>query len=283
MVVNTALIWRDWSWEPSVILGCLLLAGLYLGAAGPWRKRLQEAAGLAEAPISRGKMAWFLGGLVIALLALISPLDEMGDTYLFSAHMLQHLLLILAAAPMLMLGTPGWMLAGLLGRPGGLLRNSTVRGIGRWLTHPVTAFLIFNINFAAWHFPAMYQATLLNENIHILEHLSFLATAVLNWWPVIGPAAELPRLPHAGQMLYLFLEAIPGTVLGAIFVFADGPLYPFYISAPRLFGLSPDVDQQLGGLIMGTLSSMVYLAALGGVFMAWLEQEDRATVKAHLQ
>jgi putative membrane protein len=276
MTAEAAMIWRDWSWEPSVILGCLLLAGLYLGAAGPWRRGLQRRAGLAETPLPRGKMVWFLGGVVVVLLALISPLDEIGDTYLFSAHMLQHLLLILGAAPMLLLGTPGWMLAG-------LLRNSLVRRSAGWLTNPVVAFLIFNFNFAAWHFPAMYQATLLNENIHILEHLSFLVTAVLNWWPVIGPAAELRRLPYPGQMLYLFLEAIPGTVLGAIFVFADGPLYPFYVSAGGLFGLSPDVDQQLGGLIMGTLSSLMYLAALGGVFMAWLEQEDQAAVGVNLQ
>jgi cytochrome c oxidase assembly factor CtaG len=283
MPVNAAMIWRDWSWEPSVVLGCLLLAGLYLGAAGPWRRSLQRRAGLSEAPLSRGKAAWFLSGLGVVLLALLSPLDEIGDTYLFSAHMVQHLLLILAAAPMLMLGTPDWMLAGLLRRPDGLLRNTTILHIGRWLTNPVVAFLIFNINFAAWHFPNLYQATLLNENIHILEHLLFLGTAVLNWWPVIGPAPELPRLPYPGQMLYLFLEAIPGTVLGAIFVFADGPLYPFYVSAGRLFGLSPDVDQQLGGLIMGTLSSLVYLAALGGVFTAWLRQEDLAAVGVNPQ
>jgi cytochrome c oxidase assembly factor CtaG len=276
MTAEAAMIWREWSWEPSVIVGCLVLAGLYLGAAGPWRRRLQAAAGLAEAPISSGKVAWFLGGLAVAALALLSPLDELGDTYLFSAHMLQHLLLVLGAAPMLLLGTPGWMLAPLLRRP-------AVRGAGRWLTHPVPAFLIFNINFIAWHFPALYQATLVNENIHILEHLLFLATAVLNWWPVLGPAQELPRLPYAGQMLYLFLEAIPGTVLGALFVFADGPLYPFYIAAAHPFGLSAETDQQLSGLLMGTLSSLVYLAALGGVFMAWLEQEERGTLGTNPQ
>jgi putative membrane protein len=274
MPVNAASIWGDWSWEPSVILGCLALASLYLGAAGPWRKRWLRSGRLAEAPISKGKIAWFMGGLAVVMFALLSPLDEIGDSYLFSAHMVQHLLLILAAAPMLLLGTPGWMLSP-------LLRNPTIRSVGRWLTHPVVAFMIFNINFAAWHFPALYQATLLNENVHILEHLLFLGTAVLNWWPVIGPAEELPRLPSPGQMLYLFLDAIPGTVLGAIFVFADGPLYPFYISAGRLFGISPYVDQQLGGLIMASVGSLVYLAALGGVFAAWLEREDRATVEAH--
>jgi cytochrome c oxidase assembly factor CtaG len=275
MPVNISSIWGDWSWEPSVILGCLALAGLYLGAAGPWRKRWLRSGRLAEAPISKGKIAWFMGGLAVVMFALLSPLDEIGDSYLFSAHMVQHLLLILAAAPMLLLGTPGWMLSPLLGNP-------IIRSVGRWLTHPVVAFLIFNINFAAWHFPALYQATLLNENVHILEHLLFLATAVLNWWPVIGPAEELPRLPSPGQMLYLFLDAVPGTVLGAIFVFADGPLYPFYVSAGRLFGISPDVDQQLGGLIMASVGSLVYLAALGGVFAAWLEREDRAPVEAHV-
>ena len=114
MAANAVLIWSDWSWEPSVILGCLLLAGLYLGAAGPWRRRLQRAAALAEAPLAARQMAWVMGGLLVVLLALISPLDEIGDTYLFSAHMVQHMLLVLAAAPMLLLGTPGWMLAPLL-------------------------------------------------------------------------------------------------------------------------------------------------------------------------
>lgn len=274
MPTSTASIWSDWSLEPSVILGILLLAGLYLAAASLWRPRLQRAAAQGEAPMPAGKIAWFMGGLVVILLALISPLDEIGDTYLFSAHMVQHLLLIMAAAPMLLFGTPGWMLSPLLHKP-------AIRRIGRWLTHPLVAFAIFNINFAAWHFPALYQATLLNENIHILEHLLFLATAVLNWWPVLGPAEELPRLPYPGQMLYLFLEAIPATALGALLVFSDGPLYPFYVSAVRLFGLSPFADQQIGGLIMSTLGGLVYLGALGGVFMAWVDQEEKTAVEAH--
>jgi cytochrome c oxidase assembly factor CtaG len=276
MEANAALIWSDWSWQPSVILGCLLLAGLYLGAAGPWRRRLQRAAALAEAPLSAGQMAWFMGGLLVVLLALISPLDELGDTYLFSAHMVQHMLLVLAAAPMLLLGTPGWMLSPLLRKP-------LVRRIARWLTQPLIAFLIFNLNYAAWHFPMMYQATLLNENIHILEHLLFLGTAVLNWWPVLGQAQELPRLPYPGQMLYLFLDAIPATALGAVLVFASGPIYPFYVSAAHPFGLSAYADQEVGGLIMSSVGGLVYLAALGGAFMAWLAQEEHAALKANVQ
>ena len=179
MAANRALSWSDWSWEPVVTLGCLLQAGLSRGAAGPWRKRLQRAAALAEAPLAAGQMAWFMGGLLVVLLALISPLDEIGDTYLFSAHMVQHMLLVLAAAPMLLLGTPGWMLAPLLRKP-------VARRIGRWLTQPLVAFLIFNLNYAAWHFPALHQPTLPKENIHRLGPLLFRAAAGLIWWPWLG-------------------------------------------------------------------------------------------------
>src|SRR5207247_3327008 len=129
-------------------------------------------------------------------------LHDLSDTYLFSAHMVQHLLLTLVVAPLFVAGTPGWML-----RP--LLRHPRTGTLLRWVTRPIPCFAIFNVVIAAWHLPPLYNAAMNNHNIHIFEHLLFIAAAVLMWWPVLSPLPELPRLSFPGQMLYLFLMSLP--------------------------------------------------------------------------
>ena len=257
----------DWSWEPSIWIGIALLVGAYLCAIGPLRTRFSSSE-----PVPRTQAAWFLLGAGVLLLALVSPLDELSDRYFFSAHMLQHLLLSLVAPPLLLLGTPGWIL-----RP--LLRRPRLAQVMRILTTPWVAFASFNIVFLAWHLPILYEATLHNESIHILEHLLFIATGVLNWWPILSPLPELPRLSPAGQLLYLFLEAVPGMVLGALIVFAPNVLYPTYADALRPLGLDPMADQQIAGQVMWMLGGFIYLAALAAVFFAWLGREERAEQK----
>jgi cytochrome c oxidase assembly factor CtaG len=253
-----------WSTEPTIWLGIALLVALYFLASGPWRSRIPDAR-----PVERAQVAWFLLGMLIIWFALVSPLDEMSDQYLFSAHMVQHLLLTLVAPPLLLIGTPGWML-----RP--LLRNERVKAVARVLTMPVVAFAVFNLDFMIWHVPALYEATLENEAIHIVEHLLFISTAFLNWWPILSPLPELPRLPYPAQILYLFLDAVPSTVLGAIFAFASNVMYATYAAAPRIFGVSALDDQLFGGLIMAMPGGMIYLVALSIVFFLWLGREDRA-------
>ncbi len=223
----------------------------------------------ASRPVPRTRAAWFLLGAWIILLALVSPLDGLSDEYLFSAHMVQHLLLTLVAPPLLLMGTPGWML-----RP--VLRYRIVAQVARVLTTPLVSFTVFNAVFLTWHLPALYEATLHNESIHILEHLLFMATGVLNWWPILSPLPELPRLSSPGQILYLFLEAVPETVLGALIVLAPTVLYPTYAAAPRLLGLDVLADQQIAGLVMWTLGGMIYLGTLAAVFFAWFGREERA-------
>lgn len=252
-----------WNWEPSVLIGVALLVGAYLCAIGPWRTRFRSSR-----PVKRTQSVRFLLGAFVILFALVSPLDRMGDEYLFSAHMVQHLLMTLVAPPLLLMGTPGWLL-----RP--LMRHPLVMRMARFLTAPLVAFVLFNANFLAWHLPALYEATLHNEAIHIVEHLLFMATGVLNWWPILGGLAELPRLPYPGQLLYLVLETLPGAGLSALIVFSSSVLYPTYAAAPRLFGLSAITDQQIGGLIMWVPGGMVYLIALSVVFFAWLSHEER--------
>ncbi len=252
-----------WNWAPSILVGLAGFLGVYLAAIGPLRTRFA-----ASSPVARTQIAWFTAGALVVLLALVSPLDEIGDGYLFSAHMIQHLLLTLVAPPLLLLGTPGWLL-----RP--LLRAGSIRRVLRLLTSPLVAFILFNATFLIWHMPTLYEATLHNEAIHITEHLLFMATAMLNWWPVLGPLPQLPRLSPPTQILYLFLEGVPATILGALIVFAATPLYPTYAAAPRVFGLDSIADQQLAGLVMWMPGGMIYLLALSLVFYTWLQREGQ--------
>ncbi len=252
-----------WSTEPTIWIGMALLLGAYLAARGPWRTRWPGSA-----PVTRSQTVWFLLGWLVLLLALVSPLDDISDHYLFSAHMVQHILMTLIAPPFLLLGTPGWML-----RP--FLRYEPVARTARLLTLPLVAFVLFNVDFLTWHTPVLYEATLEHNSIHILEHLLFIGTGLLNWWPILSPLPELPRLPYPAQILYLFLDAVPSTVLGGIFSFASAVAYPTYAAAPRIFGISALDDQLFAGLIMAMPGAMIYLLALSIVFFVWLGREER--------
>src|SRR5439155_9431572 len=179
-----------------------------LGTLGP------ERAGA----LTSWQVASFFAGIVVAALALLSPLHPLGERYLLSAHMVQHLLITLVAPPLLLLGTPAWML-----RP--LLRFRLVRRMGANLFHPLLAFALFNAVFLGWHVPAFYELSLRFTPAHALEHASFLAFAVVAWWPVVGPLPEFPRLPYGGQLLYLFFQSIPTMLLGAIIALAEVPIY----------------------------------------------------------
>lgn len=253
----------EWNWDPSIWIGMTILVGGYLLLVGPWRTRFSWSE-----PATRAQKTWFLAGAVVLWFALASPLDAIGDEYLFGAHMTQHVLMTLIAAPMLVLGTPGWLL-----RP--LLKYPLIDRLARFLSHPIVAFALFNGVFVVWHFPGLYDSTLDSETIHIIEHLSFIITAVINWWPVFGAVPELEYLKPPAKLLYLFLEGVPSTILGAIIVFAPNILYTPYLAAPRIFGINAWDDQQIAGLIMAMPAGMVYLVALGGVFFSWMKSEEQ--------
>jgi putative membrane protein len=248
-----------WQWEHMWVPAAL--AGIYLACTGPLRGRFPGSA-----PVSRTRAQLFMSGVLLLFVAVVSPIETISG-YLLSIHMVQHLMLTMLVAPLLLAGTPGWML-----RP--LLRPHFVRPIARALTQPVAAFLLFNAIFSAWHMPALYNLALQNATTHALEHAMFLPAALLTWWPVFSPLDELPRLADPPLLLYLFLESLPPTILGALITFAGEPLYPSYAAAPRLWGLSVAIDQQLGGLIMWIPGALVYFVVLTGVFFRWLNREE---------
>lgn len=262
-MVNIGLdFWlTQWNLDPSILIGTALIIGLYLYAIGPYRKRR-----FPQEPIRTGQTIAFLSGMLIMFLALVSPLDELGDSYLFSAHMVQHLILTIIGPPLLLLGTPEWIV-----KPA--LHNKVVFKVAKFFTFPVVAFVLYNIDFWLWHAPPLYNATLENQTIHIIEHLTFLFFGLCYWWPIFSPSKDLPPLSIGGQILYLFLSGMPSVLLGAGLTFTP-PLYAPYIAAPRIWGISAPTDQQLGGLIMWIPVSIFYIVIMSILFIRWMLQQE---------
>lgn len=234
-----------------------------LGAAYAWRR----GAGRALVGVSSASPALFLSGLTLLFLSLNGPLHDLSDSYLFSAHMVQHLLLTMIVVPLLIIGTPGWML-----RPA--LRSPTIARVARALTRPAVAFALFNVTMLAWHLPPLYNQAMAHHGVHIVQHLFFLVTATLVWWPLLSPLPELPRLSYAMQLLYIVLLMIPMNVIGLMITYADEVLYPAYESAPRIVALSPQEDQLVGGLIMWIPGTFILIGVATVMFFRWAKVEE---------
>ncbi len=255
------LLTTAWDGEPSVLIGCTALVAGYVAMT---RRR-------------PSRQAWYyFVGVVVLLFAQCSPLDTLGDTYLFSAHMIQHLLLLLIVPPLLILGLPAWLVEQWLGSP-------RVRVVERVLRQPAVAWLLGIGAMYLWHIPALYNATLAHADIHIGEHLCFLITGVIFWWPVCAPLPTSRYAPLAA-MLYLFTAAVASSLLGIILTFASPSLYAVYLHPVDTrgflslirdgWGLSPAMDQQFGGLIMWVPGGLVYLCAIVGTFACWQGESD---------
>lgn len=250
-----------------MLIGVSLLGALYLWSIGPARRRF----GLGPPP-ARWRVACFTLGLVVMLVALNGPIHDLSDYYLFWVHMAQHLLLTMVLPPLLLAGTPGWLLEPLVGDGGSRYAGgarAAVRHTARFLTHPVVAAGLFLGSLVIWHTTAAYDLMMREHGVHVATHLLFMATGLLFWWPVMSPLPSIGRLGPATGMLYLFLAQIPMQILGAIITFAGAPLYPWYAAAPRTWGLSPLEDQKLGGLLMWVPGNLWIWAAMSVLFFRW--------------
>lgn len=254
----------NWSPDLSVVVGIVALIAAYLAWTGPLNRRRPDAA---ARPVTTGQQAAFIGGSLAMLIVLSPPLDDWADRYLLFVHMFQHLVLMFLVVPLWLIGTPAWLL-----RP--MLENRVVARAGHFLTRAPVAFVIANMTVVVWHLPGPYDAALRHEPIHVVQHLSFLGAAILAWWPVLSPLPEWPRLSLPLQCLYLFLESIPGGIVGAFVTLAKPGLYAPYTSAPRLWGLGLETDQQLAGLMMWVLTGLIYLLAITVVFFRWAAREE---------
>lgn len=256
-------LWLAWNFSPTLVAGIALLAALYFAAPALLRRRSEYTEALG-----RWRITAFVSGLVVLVVALMSPLDALGDEYLFSMHMVQHMLIGVVAPPLLLLGVPRWMI-----EPP--LRWKPLRRTLRVLAHPVPAFGLISLDLWLWHVPALYDATLTNEAIHIFEHLTFIAFGLIFWLPILSPTPLIPRISRPFAVLYLFGACQPMVALGALLTFATSPFYAPYVAAPRIWGLDPVADQQFGGLIMWLPTTIPYLIGLSIIFFQWVGAIDR--------
>lgn len=269
-----------WSFEPGVVLPLLLSGWLY--AAGV--RALWRSAGRGRGVTLREVAAFWLGWLTLVI-ALVSPLHRWGET-LFSAHMVQHELLMAVAAPLLVLGRPlvpwVWALPAGWRRPAGRFAAwAPFRTGWEGVTHPGVAWMLHAVAIWGWHLPALFQATLRSEAVHALQHASFLGTGLLFWWTVLE--RRRGRLGWPGAVIALFTTAVHTGLLGALLTFSNRLWYPVYAPATAAWGLTPLEDQQLAGLIMWIPGGLAYLIAALALLASWLSEPGRARPRVPLQ
>lgn len=261
-----------WAWEPGTIIGLGISGWLYVvGMVRLWR-----ASGEPARKTHRWQAWCFAAGWITLLLALLSPIHPLGQI-LFSAHMVQHEILMLLAAPLLVLGRP--MVVFLHGMPTGLAHelgrfSNTAfwRGIWGTISAPLIAWLLHLVVLWMWHAPALFQATLHSEWMHAAQHISFLLSALLFWWALIHGHHGVKN--YGAAVLYLFTTAIHSGLLGALLTFSRSPWYPDYDHA-QIWGMTALEDQQLGGLIMWVPACTVYIIAGLIMFAGWLQRSDQ--------
>ncbi|HEU4433566.1 MAG TPA: cytochrome c oxidase assembly protein, partial [Pyrinomonadaceae bacterium] len=261
-----------WGLDPVVIASLALSGWLYFrGLRRMW----------SEAGRGRGIRGWeaaaFAAGWFALFVALVSPLHPLGEV-LFSAHMTQHELLMLVAAPLIVLGRP--VVAFLWSMPVVWSRRIGQSTKARWfqrswksITMPLTAWVIHAAALWIWHVPFLFQATLRSDLVHTLQHVCFLGSALLFWWALIhGPQGALG---YGAAALYVFTTSVHSGVLGALITFAGTVIYPAYLHSTASWGLTPLEDQQLGGLIMWVPAGAVYVVAGLALCAGWLRESDR--------
>ncbi len=267
--LTPAGLWSAWSFEPGIVACIAIPAILY--AMGARRSR----------GVTRRQMLCFWGGTAMLILALVSPIDAMGDA-LFSGHMAQHEILMLAAAPLFVLAQP--IPALLWGLPfaarrvvGQAAKADFLRGIWRSVTRPLHAWWIHAAVLWIWHAPALFMATLRSDAIHAAQHLCFFLSALCFWWALFQTHH---RADYGAGVLYVFTTAIHTGILGALMIFSPRVIYPIYAPTTPAWGLTPLEDQQIGGLIMWVPAGVVYMAAGLGLFYAWLMESRGAHLRS---
>ena len=260
-------MWTAWEFDPTVVAGIAALGLIYALCGGAWRARFPDSR-----PLTRAQLKSFGAGLIVFWLFLQSPIDRVGDDFLFSLHMLQHMVIILVVPVLILRGIPSWMVQPLMGgRAAPLVRLGC---------RPLVAFTLFNMIFAVAHIPVFFDPVNSDETLHAIEHLVFLSTAVIMWIPILSPLLELRIGSYPMQIGYLFLQTLPMSIVAAFITLSSDPWYQRYSLAPRITALSTLQDQQIGGLLMWIGGSLYFFGAMAVLFFLWAQQEEQTATGA---
>jgi cytochrome c oxidase assembly factor CtaG len=268
-------LWSSWSFEPVVMLGLALAVWCYARGV----RRLWRAAGVGRG-IAPWRVACFAGGVLAVAVALLSPIDAVAIA-LFAAHMTQHMLLVVVAAPLLLASDPAlatlWAFDAHTRRriAAWWRRRRVLTAIWRTLRRPIVAWTLHVGMLWLWHVPTLYEAALRDERVHVTEHAAFFLTALLFWYPIVERARGRLRIGTA--VLYLFGAGLQCTLLGAAITFARQPWYVGHYGTTAAWGLTPLEDQQLAGLIMWIPAGLAYLVALVPAVLPALRSAPRWT------
>ena len=263
-------IWSAWSWEPSVLLA--------VGVAGIAYTIGLRRLGMTGHRIARGRVTAFAVGLLVLFLALVSPIDALGEA-LFAGHMVQHLLLILVVAPLVVAGDAALVLLVALPRvvrrrlAATRRRRQAMRGVARAFDRPAVVWPVNAAVLWFWHLPVTYGWALEYDLVHAIEHASFLL-ASMTWWRLLYRASG-PQLDRGAGILFVFTTGAQMSALGALLTFAAAPWYPGHAPWTAAWGLTPLADQQIAGLIMWLPAGFVYQAVAVVMLLQWLDRSRR--------
>lgn len=250
-----------WPWNPGVLLFLVTLSLLYI--AGLRHAQVRDSQ---DMPITTRHIVGFFSAIIIMAIVLLTPVDTIARTQLFSMHMAQVVILTTVCAPLILASCPSVLL-----RP--LLKLPIVSPFLRLVTRPLVASITFNLLFLLWHTPRIYHIALLNGVLYHVMVLSIFFASLMNWWPLLGSVRELRRMSYPLQMLYAFFDGQPVDIFAFVLVFTGVAIYPYYAIPPQL-GISPFADQAVGGALL-LIPGLVDLVVMSPLFFRWLGQIEQ--------
>lgn len=254
--------WFQWSVQLDVLVLCIALEYAYLWSVNSLRFKVIDAG-----RVKRSQVFFFTAGVVAIYVAAGGPLHDLADGRLVSAHMAQHLILMMIVPPLFLAGIPSWIWEALLRRPGAL-------AIGRIITKPLIALGLFNGVFFVTHLPEAVDLQLDSWLFHVTVHTAQVLSGLVMWWLVLSPVKELPKLSYPLQMGYLFLQSLIPSVFAGVLTFANGAVYDAYNVSPRFWGLSITEDQQISAAIMKLAGTLILWSFMAYAFFKWFADEE---------
>lgn len=252
-----------WHAHPDVVLLCVALLAGYFYAITMLRETLSDAG-----RVKRSQVLLYCSGVLSLYLVAGTPIHDISEQYLLTAHMFQHTVFIMISAPLLLAGIPAWMWQA-------LLRQRGVMPVAKVLTHPIVAFSAFNALQVITHLPEVVNFSLETHWFHFFVHAALVISAMMMWWPILSNVPELPRLSPPLRMAYLFVQSLIPTVVAAFVTFANGVVYDFYAQAPRMWGITAVEDQQIAGGVMKMMGSIILWGFITVIFFQWFAKEER--------